>query len=105
MKKWIIWAVIFFIHSVFQLYRGIDRIESYYMSETSSSLDKYAFVGGDAYNYIINANIQTGHFILSASSFIAGIILLSTGAIIKTLKENSKSVHAEVVAEENKEEI
>jgi 1,4-dihydroxy-2-naphthoate octaprenyltransferase len=104
-NKWTIWATLFFIHSVFQLYKGVDRIDSYFMSETGSDLDKHVFVGGDAYNYIINANIQTGHFVLSASSFMAGIILISTGAIVKTMKENSKTAKAEVVAEENEEDI
>ncbi|MGG0188253.1 hypothetical protein [Bacillus rhizoplanae] len=86
-KKWGIWATIFYIHSFVLLYLGIDRIEGYYYSEYSSELSKHAYVGGDAYNYIINSNILTAYFVLSASFFIAGTVLIATGAIIKALKE------------------
>lgn len=38
---------------------GIDRVEGYYNNEYSSELSKHVYVGGDAYNYIINSNILT----------------------------------------------
>ncbi|MGI2750929.1 hypothetical protein ACRS52_20260 [Bacillus cytotoxicus] len=87
MKKWIIWAVIFYIHSAVLLYMGIDRIEGYYMASEYSELNKHAYVGGDAYNYIINSNLLTAYFVLSAAFFIAGTLFIATGAIIKALKE------------------
>ncbi|MED4682489.1 hypothetical protein BGP34_15035 [Bacillus mycoides] len=87
MKKWIIWAVIFYIHSAVLLYKGIDKIEGYYMASEYSELNKHVYVGGDAYNYIINSNLLTVFFVLSAEFFIAGTLLIATGSIIKALKE------------------
>lgn len=45
MKKWIIWAVIFYIHSAVLLYKGIDKIEGYYMASEYSELNKHVYVG------------------------------------------------------------
>ncbi|YAR63965.1 hypothetical protein ACUIAK_18685 [Bacillus cytotoxicus] len=87
MKKWIIWAVIFYILSAVLLNMGIDRIEGYYMASEYSDLNKHAYVGGDAYNYIINSNLLTAYFVLSATFFIGGTLFIVTGAIIKALKE------------------
>lgn len=87
MKKWIFWAVIFYVHSAVLLYKGIDKIEGYYMASEYSELNKYVYVGGDAYNYIINSNLLTAFFVLSAAFFIAGTLLIATGSIIKAIKE------------------
>ncbi|MDA1528622.1 hypothetical protein [Bacillus cereus group sp. TH260-2LC] len=87
MKKWTIWGIIFYIHSAVLLYLGIDRVEGYYNNEYSSELSKHVYVGGDAYNYIINSNILTGFFVLSASFFIAGTMLIVTGSILRAIKE------------------
>ncbi|MDA1806974.1 hypothetical protein [Bacillus cereus group sp. BY32LC] len=87
MKRWTIWGIIFYIHSAVLLYLGIDRVEGYYNNEYSSELSKHVYVGGDAYNYIINSNILTGFFVLSASFFIAGTMLIVTGSILRAIKE------------------
>ncbi|WP_255293871.1 hypothetical protein [Bacillus toyonensis] len=77
----------YLLHSFVLLYLGIDRIEGYYYSEYSSELSKHAYVGGDAYNYIINSNILTGYFTLSVSFFVAGTMLIATGSILRAIKE------------------
>lgn len=86
MKKWVVTAVAFFIHAGFQFYRGVDRMENYYMSEDYSSLNTYAYVGNDADNLIINSNITAGHYTIGAISLLIGIMLICTGAIIKAIK-------------------
>lgn len=63
MKKWIIWAVIFYIHSAVLLYKRIEKIEGYYIASEYSELNKHVYEGGDAYNYIINSNLLTAFFI------------------------------------------
>ncbi|MES9701277.1 MULTISPECIES: hypothetical protein [Bacillus] len=86
MKKWTIWGIIFYIHSVILLYLGFDRLGGYRMSDEFSDLNKYVYVGGDAYNYIINSNVLTGYFVLSGSFFVAGTMLIATGSILRAIK-------------------
>ncbi|PFM68546.1 hypothetical protein COJ66_20870 [Bacillus cereus] len=86
-KKWTIWEIIFYIHSAVLLFLGFDRLGGYQNSETYTDSNKYAYVGGDAYNYIINTNVLTGFFVLSASFFVAGTMLIATGSILKAIKE------------------
>lgn len=57
---------------------GFDVKEDYYYSSNYSFLNKHAYVGGDAYNYIINANYFTGYMVLGCSSIICATI---SGAI------------------------
>ena len=57
---------------------GFDVKENYYYSSNYSLLNKHAYVGGDAYNYIINANYFTGYMVLGCSSIICATI---SGAI------------------------
>ncbi|WP_368503166.1 hypothetical protein AB3N04_12970 [Alkalihalophilus sp. As8PL] len=98
MKKWLIWAIIFYVHALFFLYKGIDRVEGYNMNEYASSLNQHVFVGGDAYNYIINANIQTAFFVMAGAFFIAGTMMIIGGSIIKTIKEVKEESTVKVVA-------
>ena len=43
-----------FLVSSIMIYLRYDKLTNYYYSDTLSSLNKNAYVGGDAYNYIIN---------------------------------------------------
>ncbi|PHA58711.1 hypothetical protein COF07_10215 [Bacillus wiedmannii] len=87
-KEWRIWGIIFYIHSAVLLFLGFDRLGGYQNSKKSNTdLNKYAYVGGDAYNYIINTNVLTGFFVLSASFFVAGTMLIATGSILRAIKE------------------
>lgn len=49
-----------------------------------------AYVGGDAYNYIINASYATGYFVLGGAALISGIILILAGAFYKLLRESAR---------------
>ncbi len=57
--------------SVF-LYKGYDKITNYKNSDDET---ENAYVGGDAYNYIINANYASGYFILAVGAGIIGTML------------------------------
>ena len=56
---------------------------------------KNAYVGGDAYNYIINANYFTGWSVLGACFFISGVIFFGLKCLIDelaNLKQTQKVV-------------
>ena len=53
---------------------------------------KNVYVGGDAYNYIINANYFTGFCVLGGFFFLSGIVLLSAASISEQLSERSMNV-------------
>ena len=72
------------------LYKGYDKMTNYYSSEYSYHT-KNAYVGGDAYNYIINGNYATGFFTLSMGFLIAGTVFLATSAIMSTIPEIADS--------------
>ena len=84
-----IFAVIFYIISAVMLYKGYDKMTNYYSSETYYSLNKNAYVGGDAYNYIINGNYATGFFVLSVGFLLTGTICVGTGLIVKCISDNA----------------
>lgn len=78
-------AVVFYLISGVMLYKGYDKMTNYYNSEYSTSRNVNAYVGGDAYNYIINGNYATGFFVLAAGFIIAGTICLSSGMITELI--------------------
>jgi len=73
------------------VYLGYDKIVNYYHSSDYSSLDKNSYVGGDAYNYIINGNYANGFFILALIFVVIAIGFIIAGFLDKltVLKENS----------------
>ncbi len=88
LKIVLIIAICFYIASAFTLYKGYDKMTNYYMSESYSSLNENAYVGGDAYNYIINGNYATGFFVLSMGFLLSGTVCLAASAIIKSLPDS-----------------
>lgn len=62
--------------SFWTLYKGIDKMTNYYNSENYPDLNQNAYVGGDAYNYIINGNYATAFFVLTAMFVLAAIGLM-----------------------------
>ena len=76
-------AVFFFCVSGFFFYRCYDVKNNYYNSDYSS-LVQNAYVGGDAYNFIINGTYFAGYAVIASASAVCGIILSSSGAIINS---------------------
>ena len=72
-KVWAWISGILFVVSLFPLCKGYDKMVHYYSSETFSSLNKNAYVGGDAYNYIINAGYATAFFVLAMGCALLGV--------------------------------
>ncbi|MCC8023708.1 MAG: hypothetical protein LIP16_00115 [Clostridium sp.] len=72
-KIWAWCSGIMFVIALFPLYKGYDKMTNYYSSDTYYSLNKNAYVGGDAYNYIINGEYATAFFVLAIGAALMGI--------------------------------
>ena len=70
--------------SLFTLYKGIDKMTNYRNSENYPSVNVNAYVGGDAYNYIINGTYATAFFVLTAMFVLAAIGLMILHYISRT---------------------
>ena len=88
-------AIIMFIIAGALISEGLDKINNYYNSENFPSLNENAYVGGDAYNFIINANYATGYYVLAMISVIAGFGFLIVGYLsqIVDLQKETKSFY------------
>ena len=74
--KFCIWcwlSLLSFIGAGISFYKGVDKMVNYYNSELSFVKSVNAYVGGDAYNYIINGTYSTAFFVLTAMFVLAGI--------------------------------
>ena len=72
-KMWAILSGIMFGISIIPFYKGYDKMTNYYSSDSYSILNKNAYVGGDAYNYIINAGYATAFFVLAVGFALVGV--------------------------------
>ncbi len=75
-----------YLVSLILIFKGSDRLTKYQMSEYSSEDDRYAYVGGDAYNYIINTNVMNSYFTISASLLVAGTLFIVAGLIVNAIR-------------------
>ena len=78
-KKNSVWSILAgssFGCSLYTLFKGIDKLTNYYNSDSYPSLNENAYVGGDAYNYIINGTHATAFFVLTAMFVLAAIGLM-----------------------------
>ena len=94
----VIIAICFYIASAVRLYKGHDKMTKY-------SYSKNMYVGGDAYNYIINGNYATGFFVLSVGFLMTGTLFIGASAIIEAIPDDkiynaSKHETLEEIAEE-----
>lgn len=75
-------AIMFYIASIFMAYKGYDKMTNYRNPENSYSRSVNAYVGGDAYNYIINGNYATGFFVLSAGFLASGTLCVGFNRVL-----------------------
>lgn len=82
-------AIIFFLFSCIMAYKGYDKINNYSNPDSHNPFDDYknAYVGGDAYNFIINGTYATGYFVLVIGGMICGTICLASCQIINNIPE------------------
>lgn len=79
-KILIVISVLLLIAGIAFTFLAFDKKDNYYNSDFRS-LNKNSYVGGDAYNYIINGTYFTGYLVLSSACYICGILLFSTALI------------------------
>lgn len=86
-RGWLLFfALLFFAISIFFGYKGYDKMTNYYNPDSHYG-SVNAYVGGDAYNYIINGNYATGFYVLSAGSLICSVICFATGPVIAAISD------------------
>lgn len=73
-KCWEVLSKISFAMSLVTLCLGFDKMLVYDSGDSYPFEYHNAYVGGDAYNYIINGNYATAFFVLTAALVIAGAI-------------------------------
>ena len=76
------------IASAFFFYQAYDKYTNYYNSEVLTSLQKNAYVGGDAYNYIINGTYFTGFSVLGVGSLLLGMLCIGIAYLSSQMKES-----------------
>lgn len=72
-KIWKGLSGIAFVFSAMVLGLGLDKMFNYNSGEYFPYEYHNAYVGGDAYNYIINGNYATGFFVLAAMFALMGV--------------------------------
>ena len=70
---------------------AFNKKDVYEYYEYNPSLSKNAYVGGDAYNYIINGTYFTGYMVLSGTFFIMGTISVVGASIIEATEKGRAS--------------
>lgn len=78
---WILSAALILLSCVI-FAKGFDVKDNYYSSENYPSLNMNAYVGGDAYNYIINGTYFAGYSAIGSAAALGAVILLCTGAVL-----------------------
>lgn len=75
-------SIIFIILAAIFFYKAYDVKNNYYSSEYSFSTTN-AYVGGDAYNYIINGTYFTGYSVLGASGMICATLFFVPAMLLE----------------------
>lgn len=88
-KVLIVGTTAFFIAAGVFFYKANYVKNEYYNSDSFYSLNKNAYVGGDAYNYIINGTYFTGYSVIGVGCMICAVIM-GTSVISLSLKENEE---------------
>lgn len=94
-------TVIFFVLAVIFFGKGYNVKNNYYNSELSETLNKNAYVGGDAYNYIINGTYFTGYAIIGVGCLLSGIILIGIIVIVTIKIKEYEEIIIESVQKKN----
>lgn len=73
---WCWLAIVSLCCGAFTLYKGFDKMFRYDFGDSYPHKYVNAYVGGDAYNYIINGTYATAYFVLTAMFVLAAIGLV-----------------------------
>lgn len=84
-------AILVIIGGIF-FYKGFDKKNNYYNNETDTSINSNAYVGGDAYNYIINSEYFVGYVTIGGMAFVCGAIFTGLGVVLHFKKESPNNI-------------
>lgn len=77
---------------------GFDKMINYYNPDSSYLLSHNAYVGGDAYNYIINGTYATAYFVLSMGFMLIGgiwiLIHIHANSQYEIIEQNERIIQA-----------
>ena len=90
----IILSIFAFIACGLFAYQSYDKYTNYRNSDSFYSRNVNAYVGGDAYNYIINGTYFTGFAVCSIGCAVIGSIFLSIGGFLISLVSHNTLVEA-----------
>jgi len=93
-NTYITMSTISFIVATIFIWIGFDKINNYSNPDSAYLTSRNAYVGGDAYNYIINGTYATAYFVL-------GIGLLLIGCLFILIHVHAKSQHTIIQQNEN----
>ena len=85
-------GILAIIASPFFFYQAYDKYVNYNNPEESSILTENVYVGGDAYNYIINGTYFTGFSILGVGSLLLGMLCLGIAHISSKVEEKMEEL-------------
>lgn len=74
---------------IFFGYQAYDKKNNYFNSDVTF-LNENAYVGGDAYNYIINAEYFAGYASLAGACAITAVISFSCGAMLQLVESPAR---------------
>lgn len=83
MKLFKVLAIILIIVAGIFFYQALDKKTNYSSGENYPFKAQNAYVGGDAYNYIINSNYFTGYVILGSSTTLISALLYISSIFIE----------------------
>lgn len=81
-------ALLLYLAAGFLIYAGYDKMTNY---RNSDYVQKNAYVGGDAYNFIINGTYSAGFFALASGAAVSGTVFLCAGLLTASDKEGENS--------------
>jgi len=76
-------AIISYLGSLIFIGMGLHKMFVYENPEIYVSESKNSYVGGDAYNYIINANYATAYFTLAVFCAVIGMTFIISNLMLK----------------------
>lgn len=107
-KYWGIVGWAFIIASIWFGWCAYDKMFNYYNPEYALSLARNSYVGGDAYNYIINSNYTTAMCVLCIGCILIGIICIAIEQLRNTYIDGliiQKSYVKKLIGDTPNEEI
>ena len=94
-----------FIISAIALSLGLDKMFNYNSGEYYPYEYHNAYVGGDAYNYIINGNYATGFFVLATMFALMGVGFIVVYYLSKMVDGQSKLLSTNQSIEGNAQKL